>query len=134
MPTLSVSPLLANVYLHYVFDLWAKQWRRREATGKVIVVRYADDIVAGFEHEADAKRFWDAMRTRFERFGLELHGEKTRLLEFGSHAAVRRRQRGLGKTETLMKEARQDLQSSIGKANDNCLHQPARQLLEHSPA
>ena len=77
------SPLLANVFLHYVFDLWAHQWRRREATGNVVVVRYADDIVAGFEHEADARRFWDAMRTRFEQFGLELHGEKTRLLEFG---------------------------------------------------
>ena len=83
-----VSPLLANVYLHYVFDLWAQQWRRREATGNVIVVRYADDIVVGFEHEADARRFWDAMRTRFEQFGLELHGEKTRLLEFGRHAAA----------------------------------------------
>jgi RNA-directed DNA polymerase len=96
-----VSPLLANVYLHYVFDLWAKQWRRREATGNVIVVRYADDIVAGFEHEADARRFWDAMRTRFEQFGLELHGEKTRLLEFGRHAAKRRQRRGAGKPETF---------------------------------
>jgi len=96
-----VSPLLANVYLHYVFDLWAQQWRRREATGNVIVVRYADDIVAGFEHEADARRFWDAMRTRFEQFSLELHGEKTRLLEFGRHAAVRRQRRGLGKPETF---------------------------------
>src|SRR5450631_2422326 len=96
-----VSPLLANVYLHYVFDLWAQQWRRREATGNVIVVRYADDIVAGFEHEADARRFWDAMRTRFEQFSLELHGEKTRLLEFGRHAAVQRQRRGLGKPETF---------------------------------
>jgi group II intron reverse transcriptase/maturase len=96
-----VSPLLANVYLHYVFDLWANQWRRREATGNVIVVRYADDIVAGFEHEADARRFWDAMRTRFEQFSLELHGEKTRLLEFGRHAAVRRQRQGLGKPETF---------------------------------
>ena len=95
------SPLLANVYLHYVFDLWAQQWRRREATGNVIFVRFADDIVAGFEHEADARRFWDAMRRRFEQFGLELHGEKTRLLEFGRHAAMRRRQRGLGKPETF---------------------------------
>jgi group II intron reverse transcriptase/maturase len=95
------SPLLANVYLHYVFDLWAQQWRRREATGNVIFVRYADDIVAGFEHEADARRFWDAMRTRFEQFALELHGEKTRLLEFGRHAAVRRQRRGLGKPETF---------------------------------
>jgi group II intron reverse transcriptase/maturase len=96
-----VSPLLANVYLHYVFDLWAKQWRRREATGNVIVVRYADDIVVGFEHEAEARRFWDAMRTRFEQFSLELHGEKTRLLEFGRFAADRRKRRGLGKPETF---------------------------------
>lgn len=96
-----VSPLLANVYLHYVFDLWAKQWRRREATGNVIVVRYADDIVVGFEHEADARRFWDAMRTRLEQFSLELHGDKTRLLEFGRLAAVRRTQHGLGKPETF---------------------------------
>jgi group II intron reverse transcriptase/maturase len=95
------SPLLCNVYLHYVFDLWAQQWRRREASGKVIVVRYADDIVAGFEHEADARRFWDAMRERFEQFGLELHGEKTRLLEFGRHAAARRKQNGQGKPETF---------------------------------
>jgi len=96
-----ISPLLANVYLHYVFDLWAQQWRRREASGNVIVVRYADDIVAGFEHEADARRFWDAMRQRFEQFGLELHGEKTRLLEFGRHVAARRQRRGLGKPETF---------------------------------
>ncbi len=95
------SPLLANVYLHYVFDLWAQQWRRREATGHMIVVRYADDIVAGFEHEADARRFWDAMRTRFEQFTLELHEEKTRLLEFGRHAAVRRQRRGPGTPETF---------------------------------
>ena len=95
------SPLLANVYLHYVFDLWAHQWRRREANGNMVIVRYADDIVVGFEHEADARRFWDAMRTRFEQFGLELHGEKTRLLEFGRHAAERRKRRGLGKPETF---------------------------------
>jgi len=96
-----ISPLLANVYLHYVFDLWAKQWRGREAGGNVIVVRYADDIVVGFEHEADARSFRDAMRTRFEQFGLELHGEKTRLLEFGRNAAGRRQRRGLGKPETF---------------------------------
>jgi len=95
------SPLLANVYLHYVFDLWAKQWRRRDATGNVIFVRFADDVVAGFEHEADARRFWDAMRARFEQFGLALHEEKTRLLEFGRYAAARRRQRGLGKPATF---------------------------------
>ena len=95
------SPLLANVFLHYVFDLWAAQWRRREATGKMIVVRYADDIVAGFEHEADARRFCDAMRMRFEQFALELHEDKTRLLEFGRFAAARRQRRGLGKPETF---------------------------------
>ncbi len=95
------SPLLANVYLHYVFDLWAQQWRRREATGNVIFVRYADDIVAGFEHEADARRFWDAMRARFEQFALELHGEKTRLLEFGRYAAARRQRCGIGRPETF---------------------------------
>ena len=96
-----ISPLLANVFLHYVFDLWAVQWRKREAKGNVIVVRYADDIVAGFEHETDARRFWDSMRTRFEQFGLELHGEKTRLLEFGRYAAANRKRRGLGKPETF---------------------------------
>lgn len=96
-----VSPLLANVFLHYVFDLWAAQWRRREAKGNVIFVRYADDIVAGFEHEADARRFWAAMRTRFEQFALELHGDKTRLLEFGRFAAAGRKRRGLGKPETF---------------------------------
>jgi len=95
------SPLLANVYLHYVFDLWAQQWRRREARGNVVIVRYADDIVAGFEHEDDARHFWDAMRTRLEQFSLELHGEKTRLLEFGRFAAERRRRRGLGRPETF---------------------------------
>ena len=96
-----ISSLLANVFLHYVVDLWAVQWRRREATGNMVFVRYADDLVAGFEHESDARRFWDAMRMRFERFGLELHGDKTRLLEFGRHAAARRKQRGLGKPETF---------------------------------
>lgn len=96
-----ISPLLANVYLHYVFDLWADQWRRRNAVGNVMVVRYADDIVAGFEQEADARRFWDAMRERFERFALELHGDKTRLVEFGRFAAARRGQKGLGKPETF---------------------------------
>jgi RNA-directed DNA polymerase len=95
------SPLLANVYLHYVFDLWAERWRRREATGDVIIVRYADDIVVGFEHEADARRFWDAMRERLQEFSLTLHPEKTRLIEFGRHAADRRARRGLGKPETF---------------------------------
>ena len=96
-----ISPLLANVYLHYVFDLWAQHWRRREAKGDMIVVRYADDLVVGFELEAEARRFWDAMRSRFEQFSLELHGEKTRLLEFGRYAIERRQRNGQGKPETF---------------------------------
>ena len=96
-----ISPLLANVYLHYVFDLWAERWRRREATGGMMIVRYADDIVVGFAHEVDARRFWDAMRKRFEEFALSLHPEKTRLIEFGRQAADRRDRRGLGKPETF---------------------------------
>ena len=96
-----ISPLLANVYLHYVFDLWAERWRRREATGDMIIVRYADDIVVGFEHEADARRFWDAMRERLQEFALSLHPDKTRLIEFGRFAADPARPRGLGKPETF---------------------------------
>jgi RNA-directed DNA polymerase len=95
------SPLLANVYLHYVFDLWAARWRRHEATGNMIVVRFADDIVVGFEHEADARCFWDAMCERLQEFALSLHPDKTRLIEFGRRAAIRRAQRGLGKPETF---------------------------------
>ncbi|WP_349253729.1 group II intron reverse transcriptase/maturase [Bradyrhizobium sp. CB82] len=97
-----ISPLLANVYLHYTFDLWAERWRRHEAHGDMIIVRYADDLVAGFEHEDDARRFLDAMRERFEAFALSLHPDKTRLIEFGRHAAVARKKRGLGKPETFM--------------------------------
>jgi RNA-directed DNA polymerase len=96
-----ISPLLANVYLHYVFDLWAHRWRQREATGDVIIARYADDIVVGFEHESDARRFWDAMRKRLEEFSLSLHPDKTRLIEFGRHAAERRARAGVGKPETF---------------------------------
>jgi RNA-directed DNA polymerase len=95
------SPLLANVYLHYVFDLWAERWRRQEATGDMIIVRYADDIVVGFEHEVDARRFWDAMRNRLQEFSLTLHPAKTRLIEFGRHVAARRAKAGLGKPETF---------------------------------
>jgi group II intron reverse transcriptase/maturase len=96
-----ISPLLANIYLHYAFDLWANRWRQREATGNMIIVRYADDTVVGFEQEADARRFLDMMRTRLEEFALSLHPEKTRLIEFGRHAAADREKRGLGKPETF---------------------------------
>src|SRR5919112_4057813 len=96
-----ISPLLANIYLHYAFDLWAKRWRQREATGDMIIVRYADDIVVGFQHETDACRFLDMMRDRLEEFALTLHPEKTRLIEFGRYAASNRKRRGLGKPETF---------------------------------
>jgi len=96
-----ISPLLANIYLHYAFDLWANRWRQREATGDMIVVRYADDIVVGFERETDARRFLDMMRARLEEFALTLHPEKTRLIEFGRHAAARREKRGESRPETF---------------------------------
>jgi group II intron reverse transcriptase/maturase len=96
-----ISPLLANIYMHYVFDLWAHRWRQREAQGDVVLVRYADDFVVGFEYEADARRFWDALRARLEEFALSLHPDKTRLIEFGRHAADRRARAGLGKPETF---------------------------------
>lgn len=96
-----ISPLLANIYLHYVLDLWAQRWRQREATGDMIIVRYADDVIVGFEREDDARRFLDAMRARLEEFALPLHPDKTRLIEFGRHAAANRKQRGLGKPETF---------------------------------
>jgi RNA-directed DNA polymerase len=96
-----ISPLLANVYLHYVFDLWAERWRRREATGDMIMVRYADDLVVGFQHETDARRFWDAMRVRLREFSLSLHPDKSRLIEFGRFAAQNHEERGLGKPETF---------------------------------
>jgi RNA-directed DNA polymerase len=96
-----ISPLLANVYLHYVFDLWAEAWRKKVARGQVIVVRYADDLVMGFQHKADAERFLEDFRGRLAKFGLELHPEKTRLLEFGRYAAVNRRKRGEKKPETF---------------------------------
>ena len=92
-----ISPLLGNVYLHYVLDLWAKRWRRRETTGDMIIVRYADDLVVGFEHEGDARRFLDAMRARLKEFALSLHPEKTRLIEFGRHAAADRKQQGVAR-------------------------------------
>jgi hypothetical protein len=96
-----ISPLLANIYLHYVFDLWADQWRKTIARGDVIIVRYADDFVVGFQHESDAVRFHEELRERFRKFNLELHAEKTRVIEFGRFAAERRERRGQGKPETF---------------------------------
>jgi RNA-directed DNA polymerase len=96
-----VSPLLANIYLHYVFDLWVSQWRRKWAHGDMIVVRYADDAVLGFEHRGEAEAFLRQLRERMRKFGLELHPEKTRVIEFGRFAEDNRRQRGEGKPETF---------------------------------
>jgi group II intron reverse transcriptase/maturase len=96
-----ISPLLANIYLHYALDLWAMRWRRRKATGDMIIVRYADDFIIGLQHESDARRFLDEMRERLGKFALTLHPEKTRLIEFGRFAAERRARRGLGRPETF---------------------------------
>jgi RNA-directed DNA polymerase len=96
-----ISPLLANVYLHYVFDLWVQHWRTHRITGDVIVVRYADDMVLGFQHRGDAERFLQDWRDRLQKFGLELHPDKTRLIEFGRFAAASRKHRGEGKPETF---------------------------------
>jgi len=97
----SISPLLANIYLHYAFDLWAQQWREREAKGDVIVVRYADDFIVGFQHKWEAERFLSELKERFAKFKLELHPDKTRLIEFGPWAAKNRAERGEGKPETF---------------------------------
>ena len=97
----SVSPLLANLYLHYVLDLWVAWWRRHRAHGDVVIVRWADDFVVGFEHEQDARRFWAELAQRFAQFGLELHPDKTRLIEFGRFASARRVRQGSGKPETF---------------------------------
>jgi group II intron reverse transcriptase/maturase len=96
-----ISPLLANIYLHYVFDLWIEAWRKKVARGDVIVVRYADDLVVGFEHQEVAEQFLKAFEERLRQFGLEVHDEKTRLIEFGRHASIRRAKRGEGKPETF---------------------------------
>ena len=93
--------MLANVYLHYVFDRWVRQWRRRQAHGDMIVVRFADDFIVGFEYRDDADRFLEALRERVAKFGLELHPDKTGLIEFGRFAARNRAARGLGKPETF---------------------------------
>jgi len=98
----TVSPLLANLFLHYAFDLWVQWWRQKQARGDVVAVRYADDVVLGFEHEDEARRFLAELQERFKRFGLELHPEKTRLIEFGRYATARRKWHGLdGAPETF---------------------------------
>lgn len=97
----SISPLLANIYLHYVFDLWADHWRRTRARGDVVMVRYADDFVVGFQHQHEAERFLADLRERFAKFNLELHPEKTRLFRFGRFASQQREERGQGKPETF---------------------------------
>src|SRR6202140_5084575 len=97
----SISPLLSNLYLHYVFDLWAQRWRQKQARGDMIIVRFADDFVAGFEHRHEAERFLAELRERFARFGLALHADKTRIVEFGRYAERNRRNRGDGKPETF---------------------------------
>ena len=97
----SLSPLLANVYLHYVLDLWADWWRKAHARGNVIIVRFADDFIVGFEYQDDAERFLGQLRGRLAKFSLELHPDKTRLIEFGPHAARNRKARGEGKPETF---------------------------------
>ena len=96
-----VSPLLANVYLHHVFDLWIEVWREKVAKGKVMAIRYADDLVVGFEHRDEAERFLKEFGERLAKFGLELHPEKTRLIEFGPNAARERGARGEGKLESF---------------------------------
>jgi RNA-directed DNA polymerase len=97
----SLSPLLANVYLHYVLDVWADWWRKKHARGKVIIVRWADDFIAGFQHQDDAEKFLAELRGRLAEFSLELHPGKTRLIEFGPHAARNRKSRGEGKPQTF---------------------------------
>lgn len=97
----TISPLLANIYLHYVLDLWAQEWREKAARGDVILVRYADDFVVGFQHRDDAERFQEALQARLRQFHLELHPDKTRLIEFGRFAADNRRNRGESDPETF---------------------------------
>lgn len=96
-----ISPLLANIYLHYVLDLWVNWWRRHQTRGEVYIVRYADDFVVGFQYRSDAERFQKELTQRMAKFGLELHDGKTRLIEFGRFASEDRKERGEGKPETF---------------------------------
>jgi RNA-directed DNA polymerase len=117
-----ISPLLANIYLHYALDLWAARWRRRTPAGDMIIVRYADDFIVGFQHESDAQRFLNEMRERLREFALSLHPEKTRLIEFGRFAAKRRKRRGLGKASpsSAARLVREDSRSNGKPAPTAC--------------
>jgi hypothetical protein len=121
----SARPLLANLYLHYVFDLWAAQWRRRYARGDVMIVRYCEDVIVGFQHKDDAKQFLSDLRERCHRFHLELHPDKTRLIEFGRWASARRQRRGQGKPATFDFSA---LRTSVVKRGRASLRCGARRL------
>ena len=125
-----ISPLLANVYLHYVFDLWVEAWRSKIATGEMIFVRYADDLVVGFEKQADAERFLMEFQERLAKFGLAVHPEKTRLIEFGQFARWRRKQRGEGEPETFtfLGFTHQGVVNSVGRFT--VLRTTARKRLE----
>ena len=96
-----ISPLLSNIYLHYVLDKWVEEWRKNKASGEVVIVRYADDFVMGFQYQREAKRFLEEMKNRFAEYGLEIHNEKTRLIEFGRFAEANREERGVGKPESF---------------------------------
>jgi RNA-directed DNA polymerase len=117
-----ISPLLSNIYLHYVLDEWVQSWRKSKAHGDVIIVRYADDFVMGFQHQYEAKRFLQEMEERFAQYGLEIHGEKTRLIEFGRFAEANRTERGEGKPETFDFLGFTHICSRIPKGNHFTIH------------
>jgi RNA-directed DNA polymerase len=114
-----ISPLLANIYLYYAFDLWVRHWRRHQATGDVVVVRYADDIVVGFEHQTDAERFLSEWKERMQKFGLELHPDKTRLIEFGRNASESRKRRDDDKPERSTFRVLRTCAARLGKPADS---------------
>ena len=114
--------MLSNIYLHYVLDEWVQSWRKSKAHGDVIIVRYADDFVMGFQHQYEAKRFLKEMEERFAQYGLEIHGEKTRLIEFGRFAEANRTERGEGKPETFDFLGFTHICSRIPKGNHFTIH------------
>ena len=134
-----ISPILANLYLHHALDLWVDAWRKKRARGDVIIVRYADDAVLGFERREDAEQFLEQLRERLAKFGLELHPEKTRLIEFGRFAAERRKRRGEGKPETFHfltsvgRTTRRANSRSTGKRSANAW-QPSSKIFERNCA